>query len=569
MEYLVLLGIVVFLVIVIFGFGMLQEKRELKRYMERLANKYGKVQEYEYEYPSGRFEKIPMFYEHNKPEHFVDDITWNDLNMDEIFKSMNFTESSVGEEYLYYMLRNMDCDLDRLGKQEKLITYFMENEDARLFLQMLFHNVGKSSKFSIFDYLDYIDQVKLRSNIKQFLMIGFLVAAIVLCFFHSGIGVVAVFSILIANILSYFKEKNEIEPYLYSLAYIQRLLDVSKKMCTVKLDILEESQKELKETLKEFKDFSANSMWIHMGGGNSMGGNPLDIILDYLRMITHIDLIIFNHLLKKLKNKKKEVATLVKVLGEIEACIAIGWYRNTLPYYVTPDFTGSNLEIKDACHPLIEDAVPNSIKADGGVLITGSNASGKSTFLKTIAINAILAQGIHTVYAKEYKAEVLDVFSSMALRDNVVQGDSYFMVEIKSIKRILEKVKVSERKMICFVDEVLRGTNTVERIAASTHILMCLQKAQTICFAATHDIELARLLKDSYDNYHFEEVIEGEDVRFSYLLCEGKATSRNAIKLLKVLGYDNSLVKDAENMAANFLETGKWSAYGKDVVSEG
>lgn len=567
MEYLVLLGIVVFLVIVIFGVGVIQEKRELKRYILFLAGKYGQKQEHN-EYPSGRFEKIPMFYRHNMPKHFVDDITWNDLNMDEVYKSMNYTESSVGEEYLYYMLRNMDCDLDRLNKQEQLITYFMENEDARLYLQMLYHTIGKTGKYSIFDYLDYVEQVKVNGNTRQILMICLIVASIVVCFFHSGIGIVLLVSLLIGNILSYFKEKKEVEPYLYSLAYVQKLLDACKKLCSVKLDILEESQRELKENLKQFRDFSANSMWIHMGSGN-MTGSPLDIMLDYLRMVTHIDLIIFNHLFKKLQGRKEEVASLVKVLGEIEACIAIGWYRNTLPYYTTPDFSGTNLEIKDASHPLIEEAVPNSIAADGGVLITGSNASGKSTFLKTIAINVILSQGVHTVFAKEYKAEVLDVFSSMSLRDNVVQGDSYFMVEIKSIKRILEKVKDSERKIICFVDEVLRGTNTVERIAASTHILMCLQKAKTICFAATHDIELARLLKDSYDNYHFEEVIEGDDVKFSYQLCEGKATSRNAIKLLKVLGYDESLVLDAENMATHFLETGKWVVFGKDVLSEG
>ena len=94
---------------------------------------------------------------------------------------------------------------------------------------------------------------------------------------------------------------------------------------------------------------------------------------------------------------------------------------------------------------------------------------------------------------------------------------------------------------------------------------MCLERAKTICFAATHDIELAKLLEGSFDNYHFEERIEGEDVKFSYLLCQGKATSRNAIKLLKVLGYDETLVKAAENMAAEFLQTGKWAAYGKDV----
>ena len=196
MEYLVLLGIVVFLVIVIFGVGVIQEKRELKRYILFLAGKYGQKQEHN-EYPSGRFEKIPMFYRHNMPKHFVDDITWNDLNMDEVYKSMNYTESSVGEEYLYYMLRNMDCDLDRLNKQEQLITYFMENEDARLYLQMLYHTIGKTGKYSIFDYLDYVEQVKVNGNTRQILMICLIVASIVVCFFHSGIGIVLLVSLLI------------------------------------------------------------------------------------------------------------------------------------------------------------------------------------------------------------------------------------------------------------------------------------------------------------------------------------------------------------------------------------
>ena len=214
MEYLVLLGIVVFLVLIIFGFGVWQEKRDLRAYVNMLSQKYGK--KCEYEYPTGRFEKIPMFFIHNKPKHYVDDITWNDLDMDEVFRSINFTESNVGEEYLYHMLRNMDCDLSKLNKQEEMISYFMENEDARLYLQMLFHKVGKYGKYSIFDYLDYIEQVKIRSNRKQFVIMLLLVISIGVCFVHSGIGIVAVVSLLIYNILSYFKEKSEIEPYLYS-----------------------------------------------------------------------------------------------------------------------------------------------------------------------------------------------------------------------------------------------------------------------------------------------------------------------------------------------------------------
>ncbi len=149
----------------------------------------------------------------------------------------------------------------------------------------------------------------------------------------------------------------------------------------------------------------------------------------------------------------------------------------------------------------------------------------------------------------------------MSLQDDLESGDSYYMVEVKSIRRILEQVREAEKEekyVLCFVDEVLRGTNTVERIAASTQILKALAGDGAICFAATHDLELTKLLDGIYDNYHFEEEIAEEDIFFPYRLIQGPAVSRNAIALLKVLGYEEGLVRDAEAMAEAFLHTGKW-----------
>lgn len=128
-----------------------------------------------------------------------------------------------------------------------------------------------------------------------------------------------------------------------------------------------------------------------------------------------------------------------------------------------------------------------------GVLLTGSNASGKSTFLKTVAVNAILSQSVNTCMAKKYEAPLFHVYSSMALRDNMDSGESYYIVEIKGTQA--DSGCCGSRKrfhVLCFVDEVLRGTNTVERIAASTQILKFLRKRKVFCFAATHDIELNR-----------------------------------------------------------------------------
>ena len=189
------------------------------------------------------------------------------------------------------------------------------------------------------------------------------------------------------------------------------------------------------------------------------------------------------------------------------------------------------------------------------MLLTGSNASGKSTFLKAVAINALLAQTIHTVCASSYQANFFRVYSSMALRDSLQEGESYFIVEIKSLKRIFDAAQDDGTKapVLCTIDEVLRGTNTAERIAASTELLKALSKKPVLCFAATHDLELTSLLKEEYDNYHFKEMIDGKEIVFPYKLTQGPAKGRNAIKLMGALGFDQEIVNKAETLAGGLL----------------
>ncbi|MBQ5677037.1 MAG: hypothetical protein IIV45_18575, partial [Lachnospiraceae bacterium] len=247
--------------------------------------------------------------------------------------------------------------------------------------------------------------------------------------------------------------------------------------------------------------------------------------------------------------------------GKIEAYISIGAYRKSVEYYAIPqlDTKNNHIEAQEMYHPLIDEPVANSFSVNKGMLLTGSNASGKSTFLRMTAINAILAQTAHMALAKSYCGSMFRVYSSMALKDDLEQGDSYFIVEIKALKRILDVVSKDKTPILCFVDEVLRGTNTVERIAASCEILKSLSGQQIMCFAATHDIELTDLLQDSYDNYHFEETIENDDVLFNYRLMKGKARTRNAIKLLGILGYEESIISKANKRAEEFVTKGVWN----------
>ncbi len=175
-----------------------------------------------------------------------------------------------------------------------------------------------------------------------------------------------------------------------------------------------------------------------------------------------------------------------------------------------------------------------------------------------MALNSIFAQTIHTCLADQYSGSMFRVISSMSLRDDVQGGESYYMVEIRALKRIMDLVKEEGQPVLCFVDEVLRGTNTVERIAASTQILNKMSAQNCLCFAATHDIELTYLLEQIYENYHFSEEFEGNDIYFTYKIIHGRAQTRNAIKLLGIMGFSMEIIDVAEAMAGNFLETGIW-----------
>ena len=298
------------------------------------------------------------------------------------------------------------------------------------------------------------------------------------------------------------------------------------------------------------------------------GGDPLSILMDYVNMILHLDLICFHSMLKEVRAHLSDIDRMAELIGRTECCLAVASWRASLtngwcsPKFWQTDPAGGALEIEGLYHPLLSEPVKNSIHAGRGVLVTGSNASGKSTFLKSAALCALLAQTVHTCPAESFCGGLYRIFTSMALRDDLESGESYYIVEIRALKRILDAVEADPAPVLCFVDEVLRGTNTVERIAASTQVLKSLHRPGVLCFAATHDIELTRLLEADYDNYHFEEQVEGDDIRFSYQLLPGRAGTRNAIRLLGVIGYDEKIIREADRDGGGISADGRVE-YGK------
>ena len=559
MEYVVFAWVILGVIVLIMLKGFKKKKKKKKKFILWLKNHYGELPKRE-EYREEEFRKIARYYQaHEKDGFHIDDITWNDLNMDEIFKRMNYTYSAAGEEYLYYLLRTPMQKEASAGKLEEQINYFMQHKEERVEYQTAFAGIGKTGKYSIYDYLDYLDLLGEKGNGKHHLGNLAVLLSIGAMYFSVQYGILLLVVVVAHNIVSYFKDKNEIDPYITSFGYILRLIKNVEKIGKIPAEAFGEERESLEKCRKSLGQFKTGASIVMSPARMSASGNPLEILLDYVRMVFHLDLIKFNQMLLEVRKNKDVIDRMLTIIGYMETVIAIGAFRTSMESYCIPRFDRSRgMKAENIYHPLLQNPVKNSILTEKGVLITGSNASGKSTFLKTVAINAILAQTIHTCMADSYSASLYRIMSSMALRDDLAGGDSYYIVEIKSLKRILNRLEEEGNPVLCFVDEVLRGTNTVERIAASTQILKSLSKASVLCFAATHDIELTHLLKKYYNNYHFEEEIVDNDVVFHYQLMRGRAVTRNAIKLLGVMGYDEEIIKEAEGLAEGFLEKGSW-----------
>nr|WP_296487597.1 hypothetical protein [uncultured Acetatifactor sp.] len=558
MEYLVFILTMAVFALVIFGTEAVRVRKEEKKFIRTLYEDYHKL--VEKEYALERFVRIDSYFNRHKQEGQLDDITWNDLDMDEVFKRMNYTLSASGEEYLYYTLRTLKQSDEQLEHLEETVRFFGEHPDNRVKVQLAARRLGYTGKYSLYDYLDNLDLLGERSSRKNIFLDCLFPVLIGLMWVNFSAGVIGIVVLIIYNIVSYFREKGEIDPYITSFSYVMRLLQSCGEVEKLSMPVCERELEQIRTARKQLQGMKRNSYWVMSPYRGNASGDILAIFLDYIRMIFHIDLIKFNSMLKVLRGHIEDVDVLIESIGYMETAIAIWEFRQSLKNgWCIPAFdeTGA-VEMEEGYHPLLEVPVKNGISAKRGVLLTGSNASGKSTFLKTMAVNAIFAQTIHTCTADQYRTPRFRVYSSMALRDDIGSGESYYIVEIKALKRILDAALAGEGKVLCFVDEVLRGTNTVERIAASTQILKSLCHPGVLCFAATHDIELTELLQKDFDNYHFEEDIRDGDIFFNYRIKEGRATTRNAIRLLELMGYDREVIQRATALAEHFVTAGVW-----------
>lgn len=498
-------------------------------------------------------DKVKEYWKLTGDDDGLDDITWNDLSMNGMFNRINNCDTSAGEEILYWKLRRNDMEDEEREIFEKRVSAFGRDEKLREETENILCNIGKeSASYYIPSYMDGIGEYRLKygwlCRVLQILLVLSLIAAAAT---RTSAAEFACLAVCVVNLVLYMMTKMKYEVELGLSDPAIQILEAGKKLS--EKEKIRELFPVLSEETAGFKKVLRGSRFLRTQRANTAAGDVGALLLDYLMGITLWQLTVYDSMVRRLSEKAEEYLEVYREIGEMDAAVSTASFRQSLPWYCVPEFgeengpdgNGRNIFMEDVYHPLIDDPVENTLELNRGCLITGSNASGKSTFIKAVAVNAVLAQAFNTCAAGKMRMPHVQVLTSMAVRDDLMAGESYFIREIRYLKRILDHL--NDRKVtLCVIDEILRGTNTGERIRASHAILEYLAGKNCIPLIASHDKELTVLLDRLYDNYHFSEEMGEGDISFSYKIMKGPATSQNAVKLLKIAGFPEEILEKCE-----------------------
>jgi hypothetical protein len=469
----------------------------------------------------------------------VDDKTWRDLEFDEIFRRMDGTVTPVGSQVLYAQLRRYVKNPEILAHRYTLYKEMARNDALREALQL---RLSKLSDDANADLADVVfgaptERPRKRSLIWSWSLLS-LALLISVAFFKATVWIWL--AVVFVNIALVFREAPREHRESSAMMHAGALMNVADELAALhsvfpSIALLAQLHRELPQRRTVRKTlfwFSLSKM------------PPISAIFAALNLVFLVDLMINASTAERFFRVRSKLAMTYELVGEIDAMIAVASYLQQFPKHCMPTFVDARaLSITDGYHPLLPHGVGNSIGLQQrSALVTGSNMAGKTTFIKMLASNAILAQTVGFFLAADAILPHATVMASIHGAHSVNSGKSHYFAEIETIDRFIRE-RAQSGIQILAIDEPFSGTNTVERIAVARAVLESLG-AEAIVLTTTHDIELQDCLGDSYTLYHFQENPD-VDGYFDYQLKPGPARSRNAIRLLKRIGFPDDIVAKA------------------------
>jgi len=519
---------------------MFNHKRKTK---ERLSASFGTIKD-----DTFTFELIERYFKKkDKTGAFqvLSDKTCNDLDFKEIFMFVDRTTSKVGQQFLYHTLRTITTDSDKFITQEKIIDRISNDAELRLKLQLQLDQLNKDDTY----YITSLFQDEHLKEPKWFFITRLLsftsVLSLLLLPFNPQLLFV-LFGVFIINIGIHIWNKRNLDQYFGSIPQLLRLNGVAKEF--LKYDLFDEINKDIPDSIAVIDKVRNRMSFFKLEAKLESDSEVVFwAMLEFIKTLFLLEPLLLFGVLKQLNTKRKEIENIFSFVGYIDTIISIASLREGLSLFCIPEINCKCkiLEANAVYHPLIEDCVTNSIRVnDKSILLTGSNMSGKTSFIRTIGISAITGLTLNTCFAGQFSMPRTRVYSAIRISDDLMNDKSYYFEEVLTIKEMIEQSGNGTPNLF-LLDEIFKGTNTVERISAGKAVLSFLARANNIVFVSTHDIELAELLKDEYVLYHFSEKVDHKTVDFDYKLKEGKLKNRNAIRILQINDYPDSIINEA------------------------
>lgn len=525
---------------------MFKSRRRKKE--ERLAN-YSKAKK-----GSFNFNTISEYFikkDQTAAFQVVSDKTYHDLDLDEVFMFIDRTLSKIGQQFLYNSFRVIPQNSERQERFEELISVFRKNPELK---KTAIEQLSRLDSYEAY----YISSLFLEDHSlkpKWFFIIPILsitgIISLSLSLFYPQFLILLV-AILAINYFIHYWNKEKFVHYSGTILQLIILNQVVKEF--VKSGIVAKSNEEVNNSIRSIDNIGFRMSLFKLEAKiQSDIGQAVDTLTDIVKALFLIEPIVFFSVLQKLNSKKDEIHLLFKKIGEIDTAISIDSLRNELPYYSVPILTGKKkyLSAREIYHPLLQDSVANSIAIDDkSVLLTGSNMSGKTTFIRTIGINCIVSQTLNTCFAREFSMPRIRVHSAIRISDDIMNDKSYYFEEVLTVKSMLEESRSGVQNLF-LLDEMFKGTNSVERISAGKSILTYLNSENNIVFISTHDLELAEYLNEGYNLFHFTEIIKDKSIQFDFKIKAGQLKTTNAIRILELNNYPPEIIAEAIKLSVH------------------
>jgi len=484
--------------------------------------------------------------------HIVSEKTCNDLDFRELFKFLDRTTSNVGQQYLFDKIRAVHYDTVAIETDEAVIETLINNPAIISAIKKQLSRLSDTDAY-------YINSLFQEAYLKPpgwlffARILSFISVVSILSLFAFPKAVFVLIPIVIINLVIHYHNKNNLYYYTESLPQLIKLKAVASMLSGQGL--LKSVAGNLAESIRMIDKLKKRMIFIRLEA--NMQGDLTSVfwgVMELVKIVFLIEPIMLFDVLKRLENKKHHIENIYRFVGHVDALVSIALLRKSLWRYCIPAIINNSQELlaTEVYHPLIPHCVDNTLSVSSkSVLLTGSNMSGKTTFIRTIGINVLSGLALNTCFAKEFRMPKCRVFSAIRITDDLLNSKSYYFEEVLTIKEMITESR-SVYPCLFLLDEIFKGTNTIERISAGKAVLSYLAGNSNLVFVSTHDIELADLLKTQFDLYHFSEIVDKQTVDFDYKLKDGKLKNRNAIKILEINDYPPEIINEAMSLARLF-----------------